>query len=51
MHGTEEASNDGKVKVFGKVDTMETYHGTSDGLFLLIYPPRSMCIVLGFDDL
>ena len=25
--------------------------GTSDGIFLPIYPPRSMCVVLGFDDL
>ena len=25
--------------------------GTSDGLFLPIYPPRSMHVVLGFDDL
>ena len=25
--------------------------GTSDGLFLPIYPPRSMRVVLDFDDL
>ena len=24
--------------------------GTSDGLFLPIYPPRSMCVVLHFDN-
>jgi len=24
--------------------------GTSGGLFLPIYPPRSMCVVLCFDD-
>ena len=29
----------------------ELQSGTSDGLFLPIYPPRSMRVVLGFDDL
>ena len=31
--------------------TYEWRPGTSDGLFLPIYPPRSICLVLGFDDL
>ena len=29
----------------------ERRSGTSDGLFLPIYPPRSMRVMLGFDDL
>ena len=40
-----------KHEVFFDCLPYEWRSGTSDGLFLPIYPPRSMRVVLGFDDL
>ena len=39
-----------KHEVFFDCPPYELRSGTSDGLFLPIYPPRSMRVVLGFDD-
>ena len=40
-----------KHEVFIDCLPYEWRSGTSDGLFLPIYPPRSMRVVLVFDDL
>ena len=40
-----------KHEVFFDCFPYEWRSGTSDGLFLPMYPPRSMRVVLGFDDL
>ena len=40
-----------KHEVFFDCLPYEWQSGASDGLFLPIYPPRSMHVVLGFDDL
>ena len=40
-----------KHEVFFDCLPYEWRSGTSDGLFLPIYPPRSMRVVFGFDDL
>ena len=40
-----------KHGVFFDCFPYEWRSGTSDGLCLPIYPPRSMRVVLGFDDL
>ena len=40
-----------KHEVFFDCFPYEWRSGTRGGLFLPIYPPRSMCVVFGFDDL
>ena len=40
-----------KHEVFFDCLPYEWWSGTSDGLFLPIYPPRSMRVMLGFDAL
>ena len=51
MHVCERYVTNLKHGVFFDCFPYEWRSGTSDGLFLPIYPPRSMRVVLGFDDL